>query len=120
MFNQVQTVAAGGDNPSSTTAPRPNVAAAGAPLARPDGDEVPWWSPREMYQQVITKGPALLRDAAVVVYAMPWYLLLLLIVALLELRRRLRARREGHVRSALARPASLRGRSVEEQMPHPL
>ena len=42
----------------------------------------------------------MLRRAALGVYDIPWYLLLLLIVALLELRRRLRARQ----RNIVSRP----------------
>jgi prepilin-type processing-associated H-X9-DG protein len=119
-FSEVETVAAGGAPPLSTTASRPNVAGSAAPLARQGEAEVPWWSLKEMYQQVITKGPTLLRGAAVMVYDIPWYLLLLLLVALLELRRRLRAQRQDRLRSALARAASLRGPGAEARTPHPL
>ena len=47
---------------------------------------------------MIKGGQALLRGAAGIAYDIPWYLLLLVIIALLELRRRIRARQKSMVR----------------------
>jgi hypothetical protein len=47
---------------------------------------------------VIKGGQALLRGAAGIAYDIPWYLLLLVIIALLELRRRVKARQKSTVR----------------------
>jgi hypothetical protein len=62
--------------------------------ARHDNEAVDPWSLKGMYQQVVTKAPVLLRQAATVVYEIPWYLLLLMLALLFELRRRVRARQK--------------------------
>ena len=76
---------------SPTAAPAPRRAQADSPGADPG-------SPRGVYQQVVKGGQALLRGAAGIAYEIPWYLLLLVIIALLELRRRIRARQKSMVR----------------------
>ena len=47
---------------------------------------------KAVFHRVAAKGKQLTRDAALVIYDIPWYLLLLLAAALFELRRRTRAR----------------------------
>jgi prepilin-type processing-associated H-X9-DG protein len=96
---------AGGVSPAPASSPSPPLAAAptayrrvGEPAAAPGGL-------RGVYQQVKDRGGAVLRRAAVVVYDIPWYLLLLLIAALLELRRRIRARQKAIIRHPIASSA---------------
>ena len=75
----------------------------GQPLARaattgpkPEEPEADSLSLKAVYQEVIDKGQAMTRRAAVILYGIPWYLLLLLIAGLFELRRRIRARQRNH------------------------
>jgi hypothetical protein len=113
-----ESVAASGVSP----APAAN---SGSPLAahtslhgRQPGAEVDPWSLQGMYQQVMDKAPAVLRKAALAVYDIPWYLLLLLLAALLELRRRVRARRKHIVRHPDAFAQSMPRRGVATHAPH--
>ncbi len=65
--------------------------AAPARVNKPDAAD---WSLKGIYCRAVAKGQELLQDAALVVYDVPWYLLLLLVAALIELRRRVRARQK--------------------------
>lgn len=88
---------AGGVSPAPDPRPSSPLARAASANPRVAALDVDPWSLKGVYQQVIAKGHRMLRRTALGVYDIPWYLLLLLIVALLELRRRLRARQRNIV-----------------------
>ena len=93
----------GGNLPDGSGVIPPPDPSPGQPLARasatgpkteePETDSL---SLKAVYHQVIDKGQAMTRRAAVILYGIPWYLLLLLIAGLFELRRRIRARQRNH------------------------
>jgi prepilin-type processing-associated H-X9-DG protein len=89
---------AGGVSPPPDPRPSPPLARAASANPRVAAPEVDPWSLKEVSQRAIAKGQAMLRRAALGFYDIPWYLLLLLIAALFELRRRLRARQRTVVR----------------------
>jgi prepilin-type processing-associated H-X9-DG protein len=72
-------------SPRPMAAPMPSI----SPLNKP---AAPDWSLENGYRKVADGGKEFIRDAALLAYEIPWYLLLILIAALLELRRRVRAR----------------------------
>ncbi len=89
----------GGDAGAGEVSPAPGathparlLATPVAANARVNKPEAVDWSLKGIYCHVIAKGQELLQGTALLVYDFPWYLLLLLIAALLELRRRVRAR----------------------------
>jgi prepilin-type processing-associated H-X9-DG protein len=86
---------AGGFSPPPGDAnPARSLAAPMAATARVNKPDAADWSPKGIYRRVIAKGQELVQGAALIIYDVPWYLLLLLIAALLELRRRVRARQK--------------------------
>ena len=91
----------GGDADTGGISPAPEysnparwLAAPVPATARPNKPEAADWSLKGIYGRAIAKGQDLVQGAALMAYDIPWYLLLLLIAALLELRRRVRARQK--------------------------
>jgi prepilin-type processing-associated H-X9-DG protein len=91
----------GGDADTGGVSPTPERANPARPLAAPmpatarlNKPEAADWSLKGIYGRVIAKGQDLVQGAGLMAYDVPWYLLLLLVAALLELRRRVRARQK--------------------------
>jgi prepilin-type processing-associated H-X9-DG protein len=104
--------AASGD-PGAVGASPPPDRDRGLPIAAASPQDTPLTKPEAespgtkiVYQRVINQGRAWLRDAVFLLYEIPWYLLLLVIIALFELRRRSRARQKHLARRPQIHPSS--------------
>ena len=84
---------------SKPKSPLARGATANTRVTEPDADVM---SLLGIYKQIVDKGRGLVHRAAYVLYEIPWYLLLLLIAALFELRRRAKARHRAIVHHSLA------------------